>query len=139
MERHGFRYQPHLWATLTHLLLLGLAYALFAGRKPGFFRSETIIALVPDFYSHVSNLSLSFMLYAGAGFAALLGEVPVRRLAWIGLALVLANVVYELFIPLLNTRDPMDAVYGIVGTLLAFGWLMVIRRFGRKELPDAAG
>lgn len=136
MERHGFRYQPHLWATLTHLLLLGLAYALFAGRKPGFFRSETIIALVPDFYSHVSNLSLSFMLYAGAGFAALLGEVPVRRLAWIGLALVLANVVYELFIPLLNTRDPMDAVYGVAGTLMAFAWLMVIRRFGRKALPD---
>ena len=91
---------------------------------------------MPDFYSHVSNFSLSFMLYAGAGFAALLGEVPVRRLAWIGLALVLANVVYELFIPLLNTRDPMDAVYGVAGTLMAFAWLMVIRRFGRKALPD---
>ncbi len=51
------------------------SWALFAGRKPGFFRSETIIALVPDFYSHVSNFSLSFLLYAGAGFAALLGDV----------------------------------------------------------------
>lgn len=50
LERHGFRYQPRLWASLTHLWLLGLAYAL------------------------------SFMLYVGAGFAALLGEVPVRRL-----------------------------------------------------------
>ena len=136
-QHPGFRYQPSLWATLTHLMLLGLAYALFAGRKPGFFRSETIISLAPDFYSHVSNFSLSFMLYAGAGFAALLGEVPMRRLAWIGLAFVLANVVYELFLPLLNTRDPIDAVYGVVGTLLGFAWLWVIHRFGRTELPDA--
>src|SRR5690606_12860433 len=125
-EQPGFRYQPRLWATLSHLLLLGLAYALFAGRKPGFFRSETVISLVPDFYSHISNFSLSFMLYAGAGFAALLGEVPLRRLAWIGVAFALANVVYELFLPLLNTRDPVDAVYGVAGTLLAFVWLMVI-------------
>ena len=135
----GFRHQPRLWATLVHLALLGAAYALFAGRKPGFFRSETIVSFVPDFYSHVSNFSLSFMLYAGVGFAALLGEVPVRRLALIGLALALANVVYELFIPLLNTRDPVDAAYGVAGTMLAFAWLMVIRRFGRKELPDAGG
>ena len=28
LERHGFRYQPRLWASLTHLWLLGLAYAL---------------------------------------------------------------------------------------------------------------
>ena len=138
------RYQPHLWATLLHLLLslllallLGLAYALFAGRKPGFFRSEAIISLVPDFYSHVSNFSLSFMLYAGAGFAALLGEVRMRQLAWIGLAFVLANVVYELFLPLLNTRDPVDAVYGVAGTLLAFAWLRVVHRYGRRELPQA--
>lgn len=135
--RTAFRYQPRLWATLLHLLLLGLVYALFAGRKPGFFRSEAVIALVPDFYTHVSNFSLSFMLYAGAGFAALLGEVPMRRLAWIGLAFVLANVVYELFLPLLNTRDPVDAVYGVAGTLLAFGWLWVIHRFGRRKLPQA--
>lgn len=136
-QPRGIRYQPRLWATLTHLLLLGLAFALFSGRKPGFFRSETVIALVPDFYNHVSNFSLSFLLYAGVGFAALLGEVPMRRLAWIGLAFVLANVGYELFLPLLNTRDPVDAVYGVAGTLLAFAWLWVIHRFGRRELPQA--
>ena len=50
---------------------------------------------------------------------------------------MLANVGYELFLPLLNTRDPVDAVYGVAGTLLAFGWLWVIHRFGRRELPQA--
>lgn len=45
----------------------------------------------------------------------------------------------ELFLPLLNTRDPVDAAYGIAGTLLAFAWLLVIRRFGRKALPGATG
>ena len=36
-----------------------------------------------------------------------------------------------------HTRDPVDAVYGGAGTLLAFAWLWVLRRFGMKALPAA--
>lgn len=135
--RATLRYQPHPLASILHLLLLGVVFALFAGRKPGVFRSETILSLAPDFYSHVSNFSLSYLFYAGAGFMWLMMGVPMRRLVLAAAVLALANVVYELFIPVLNTRDPVDAVYGVVGTLLAFAWLCLVRRFALKKLPGA--
>lgn len=131
----AFRFQPSLFALVVHLLLLGAVFALFAGRKPGMFRSEAVLSAVPGFYSHISNFSLSYALYAGIGFMWLMMGVPMRQLALAGLALAGANVLYELFLPLLNTRDPVDAVYGVVGTLLAFAWLWILRRFGMKALP----
>lgn len=131
-----FRFQPRLPATVVHMLLLGVVGVLFAGRKPGIFRSEAILSLIPGFYMHISNFALSYVLYAGIGFMWLMMGVPMRLLAAAGLALALANIAYELFLPLLNTRDPIDAVYGVAGTLLAFVWLWVLHRFGMKELPD---
>lgn len=135
-EQPVLRSAPYPWAALLHLLLLAAAFALFMGRKPGAFRSEHILDMLPGFYSHVYNFSLSYLLLAGVGFLWLLMGVSVRRIAWVGLALILANVIYELLLPLLNTRDPMDAVYGAVGTLLAFAWLWVTERIGLKALPD---
>lgn len=133
----GLRHVPHLAATIAHLLLLAGAYLLFLGRKPGRFRSETVLELVPGFYSHISNFSLSYLLYAGVGFLWLMMGVPLRWLAAAGLALIAANLVYEFLIPVLNTRDPVDAAYGVVGTVLAFAVLWLIRRFGLMPSPDA--
>lgn len=62
------RFQPRLWVAALHLPLFATAFALFMGRKPGVFRSETIIDHVPGFYSRVSNFSLSWLLLAGVGF-----------------------------------------------------------------------
>jgi len=132
-----FRFVPRPWAAIVQLLLLGAAFALFAGRKPGMFRSEAILSAVPGFYSHISNFSLSYTLYAGVGFLWLMMGVPMRKLALAGLVLVLANVVYEFFLPVLNTRDPVDAAYGVAGTLLAFAWLWLVRRFGLMDVPQA--
>ena len=114
-HKPAFRFAPRLPVALMHLLLLGAVFALFAGRKPGMFRSETILSAVPGFYSHISNFCLSYILYAGIGFMWLMMGVPVRKLALAGLALAFANVVYETFLPVLNTRDPVDAVYGVAG------------------------
>lgn len=137
MEKTGqpaLRFQPSPWAAITHLMLFAAVFVLFLGRKPGAFRSQAIVEAAPGFYSHVLNFSLSWMLYAGAGFLWLAIGVPMRRLALAGLALVVANLVYEFLLPLMNTRDPMDAAYGVAGTLLAFAWLWIIRRFGLKPL-----
>src|SRR3546814_10328503 len=64
--------------------------------------------------------------------------VSVRFVAWAGAALVVANVGYEFLLPRLNTRDPVDAAYGIAGALLGFAWLWTVRRFGLAPITAAA-
>lgn len=132
------RFAPHLWAAVVHLLLLAAVFALSMGRKPGAFRSQRILDLVPGFYSHISNFSLSYLLLAGIGFLWLLMGVSVRGIALAAAVLILANLVYEFLLTLLNTRDPIDAVYGVAGTLLGLAWLWVVARIGMKALPGQA-
>ena len=131
------RLQPTLWAALVHLLLFAAVFVLFLGRKPGMFRSQSIIDLVPGFYTHVFNFSLSYLLLAGVGFMWLMMGVRLRHVAWAAVAVAVANVVYEFLLPVLNTRDPVDAVYGIIGALCAFAWLWIIIGFGLVPAPQA--
>ena len=126
---------PSSGATLLYFVMLGLASALFMGRKPGMFRSAAIVERVPEFYSHISNFSLSYLLIAGIGYMPLLMGVGMRRVLWLGLAVAATNVVYEGFIPLLNTPDPVDAVYGLVGSALGVAVLWVIERKGLRPNP----
>lgn len=133
----SMHFLPHVWTALAHLLLMGAMFVLFMGRKPGAFRSQRILDVLPGFYSHVSNLSISYLLLAGVGFVWLLMGVSMRYVAFAALGLLLANIIYELLLPVLNTRDPTDAVYGAVGTLLGFVWLWLIARVGLRTVPGA--
>lgn len=131
----AIRFHPTLWAALLNLLLIAGAFLLFLGRKPGAFRSQALVELMPGFYSHVLNFSLSYLLLAGVGFVWVLMGVRLRHVAWAALALVVANVVYEFLLPVLNTRDPVDVAYGVAGTLLAFAWLAIVTHFGLRPTP----
>ncbi|MEO7067746.1 MAG: hypothetical protein ABI114_12605 [Rhodanobacter sp.] len=121
-----------------HLLLLTAVFALFMGRKLGSFQSQSVIDVLPGFYSHVSNFALSYLLVTGVGFLWLLMGVSVRYIALAALALILTNAIYEFLVPWLNTQDPIDAAYGVAGTLLGFAWLWVVARTGLKALPAPA-
>ncbi|GAB3311288.1 hypothetical protein [Luteimonas notoginsengisoli] len=134
----ALRFAPTLWASLCHLLLMAGVIVLLLGRKPGRLRSEALVDAVPGFYTHVFNFSLSYLLYVGAGLLWLMMGVPLRFVAWAGAALVVANLGYEFLLPLLNTRDPLDAAYGIAGALLGFAWLWTVRRFGLAPIPETA-
>lgn len=131
------QFVPNVWAALAHLLLLAGMLVLFMGRKPGAFRAQRILDVLPGFYSHVSNLSLSYLLLAGVGFIWLIMGVSMRYVALAALGLLVANITYELLLPVLNIRDPIDAVYGAVGTLLGFVWLWLLARVGLKAVPSA--
>ena len=58
----NFKRVPKPWAAVLHIALVAGSFALFLGRKPGVFRSEAILLHVPDFYLHVSNASISWLL-----------------------------------------------------------------------------
>ena len=126
---------PRVWATLLHLAGLALANVVFAGRKHASFRWEPILDRVPDFYSHVSNLSISYMLYTGVGYLWLAFGVPMRMIGLLGVALAVCNIVYETAIPILNTPDPIDALYGLIGVALGAILLVVIERYGVRPGP----
>lgn len=118
-----FKRLPKPWAAALHLATLCGSVMLLLGLKPGLFRSEAIMAYVPDFYLHVSNASISLLLYAGVGYLWLMLGVSMRRLALAGLVVIASNVVYELFLLVLNTRDVVDAWYGVAG--VACGWVVL--------------
>lgn len=131
----AFKRLPKPWAALLHIALVCGSVALFLGRKPGPFRSERIMTHVPDFYLHVSNAAISLLLYAGVGYFWLMVGVSMRQVALAGVVLIVSNFVYELFLPVLNTRDIVDAWYGVAGVVCGFVVLWIIDWRGMVPSP----
>ncbi|MEO9144031.1 MAG: hypothetical protein ABI237_00610 [Ginsengibacter sp.] len=50
----------------------------------------------------------------------------------LGFSFLLANFIYELWIPIMNTRDIVDVWYGAAGTLIGFMFLFVAKKHGIK-------
>ena len=91
-----------------------------------------------SFYGHASNLILSYFLVL-LYVIRLPSGGSLRALAVWALILVAANLVYELFLPLWNVRDPVDALYGVVGSVVGFVVVALLRRYGTKPNPKVAG
>ena len=71
--------------------------------------------------SHITNFTLSLLLSAGKKYISN---------AVIGILLIIANFIYELLLPVLNTRDVIDALYGLAGVTVSLIYLFVISRYG---------
>ena len=50
----------------------------------------------------------------------------------VGMVIILSNFIYEIFLPILNTTDIVDAVYGLVGTIISLIYLYIISKYGFK-------
>ncbi len=137
MRLAELKYNPKTWATLVFVVLISIAALLFYGRTKEFLRPDMLLGIAPDLYQHISNFSISYLVYSGVGFMWLLMGVSFRYITAIGAALLVANVVCELWIPTLNTPDTIDAYYGITGTLLAFIFLLITKQFGLKPNTSA--
>lgn len=131
-------YIPTLQATLIYFIVLIIALLLFFGRQSEALKFEFILGTFPNFYQHVSNFSISYMLYSGIGYMWLMLGLDFKYIIKLGAFIILSNLVYELFIPLLNTRDIVDAYYGISGTGLGFLVLWWIKKFALilNEIPE---
>ena len=128
---------PTLWAALLFFIMQVGILLLFLGRTREVLRSDTLLAIAPDFYSHVSNFSISCLLYSGIGYVWLMAGARAKPILLLGLTLALCNLVYEFFIPILNTPDPVDAWYGLAGTALGALVLLLIGRFGLVPMPPS--
>lgn len=128
----NIKYVPKLIAIFSYMVLLIGAIILFFGRTKTFLRIETLQNFFPDFYQHISNFSISFLLLAGVGFMWLLLGLSFKYVAWLALFIAISNIVYEVWIPVLNTPDTVDAYYGLCGTVLAFLFLVITKSIGLK-------
>lgn len=134
----NFKFLPKVSAALSHLILLLAVVILFFGRTKPFLRIDVLLKVFPDFYQHVSNFSISFLILAGVGFMWVMLALSFKYITLLTLLILLSNFIYELWIPVLNTPDIIDAYYGMAGSLLAFIWLLLIKSFGLKANPNFA-
>lgn len=119
-----------VWAALYFLLLLGLNYLLFFGRKQENLRITFFEKLMPSFYSHISNFTLSSIFILIIGYLWILQGVKFRKIIWLAAVIVAANFVYELLLPFLNTKDVVDAYFGLAGSILSIILLIPIALYG---------
>lgn len=133
--RHKMKYFPGVITTLTYLLMLGLNIFLILGRKKASIRLDYLNDFLPEFYSHVSNFSISMLLIIVVGYIWILLGVGIKPLLLLVLTVMVVNVIYELFIPVLNTRDITDAWYGVAGSIAGGLYLVLVKQYGVKPAP----
>lgn len=109
------------------LLLLGALLTVL--RWISAFNSHVMV-INPEINAHISNFSLSLILYLAIGFTWTLQGVKFKYVAGLGVLLILANILCETVMGFMNTPDILDAVYGVLGTILGFCFLAVSKRYG---------
>ncbi|EGT5620051.1 hypothetical protein BUL45_13390, partial [Clostridium perfringens] len=57
-------------------------------------------------------------------------DVKFRYVIALGISLILGNFIYELFLSVINTKDIIDAIYGLAGCLLSFIYLALLKKYG---------
>ena len=53
-----------------------------------------------------------------------------RSITAAALVMSVLNIVYECFLPILNTPDIPDAVFGVIGVAVAYVFLIMLRKNG---------
>ena len=131
---------PTVLAAVGYLLAFAAVLLLLAGRKVASLRPDLLLEVAPTFYSHVYNFGLSYLFVAGIGYSWLMLGVPMKKVALLGVAVIALNLLYEGLLPILNTRDMVDAGYGVVGALLGLLLLYAFDRWWMRPVPtsDAA-
>jgi len=130
------KYIPKIWSTILYFIFVAVVLLLFAGRKIEELRFESLYYLFPDYYQHISNFSISAMLVLVAGYTNVLENRTLTRTYVSAALLIAANLIYELFLPFINTMDVMDAYYGIAGSIVPFIYLIPYKLYGIQVNPN---
>ncbi len=121
------------WAFLGYFVIFALSGIFtMGGYIDPTWRLGFIESALPGFYSHTSNLVLSACLVLFYALARLISGGRLWEIAAFTLLVVAANYVYEVFLTLWNTKDPMDAHYGAAGALITFALMAAIGRWGMR-------
>ncbi|MCK0132591.1 hypothetical protein MWU59_13870 [Flavobacteriaceae bacterium F08102] len=123
-------YLPKVTTALGYLCILITSLVLFFGRNFDSLTIPVLLHIFPDFYNHVSNLTLSLILYTTFGYIGLMMDITLKFLLITGVIIACINLLVEFFIPFLNTPDTVDAIYGLSGVVIGFIVLFFAKKYG---------
>lgn len=92
--------------------------------------NDNIIVINSEINSHISNLSLSMILYLGIGYSWLINGMKFRYIVILGVILSAGNLLCETLMGFMNTTDIVDAIYGIIGISVSFVYLFILNKYG---------
>lgn len=117
-----------------YFLTIAMVSILFFTRSHEFWLTTPIISSL-SIGQHISNFALSYLIISITGVLNLIvhGTKSLKFVFAIGLTFIIANCIYELLLPVLNTRDVVDMYYGIGGTTIATIMLVLTANFGLKK------
>ena len=120
------------YSTSIYLMrLLILCFILVVIRWINTFNSD-IFVINQTINSHITNFTLSVLLCVLIGYLLQLFGKKYNSNIIVGMVIILSNFIYEIFLPILNTTDIVDAVYGLVGTIISLIYLYIISKYGFK-------
>ena len=89
------------------------------------------VRLLPDFLlDHIDNFALCMLLMLIFGITVLSFGGKFRGITAAALVMSVLNIGYECFIPIRNTPDILDAVFGVIGVAIAYVFLILLRKNG---------
>ena len=89
------------------------------------------VRLLPDFLlDHITNFALCMLLLLIFGITVLSFGGKLRSITAAALIMSVLNIVYECFLPILNTPDIPDAVFGVIGVAIAYVFLILLSKNG---------
>ncbi len=60
----------------------------------------------------------------------------IKHITLLAFGVIVINFVYQFFIPVLNTPDAIDAWYGVIGCLAGWLFLILVKKYGLKHIPE---
>lgn len=128
-----YKYEPKTITKIIYIMLICIGLLLTIGRWYSVVNNDFVL-FSKEIQSHISNLSLSMIVYLGIGYTWLLMGQKFRIVVVLGIFLIVANLVCETLILFLNTPDIIDFVYGVIGIGIAFIFLFFCNKYGFKKI-----
>lgn len=129
----NYKFKPKKITNILYYSLILLGALLTIIRWISAFNSH-IVVINEEINSHISNLSLSLIVYLAFGFTWTLQGIKFKRVALLGIIIIIANIICETVMGFMNTPDIADAVYGVIGTVIAFCFLSVSQKYGLNDI-----
>ena len=121
-----------LFTTISILTVFALCFGLIVIRWISIFE-PTIYVISKTINSHITNFTISLLLCVLTGYLLLTYGKGFLSVLIVGGAVALANAIYELCLPILNTCDPIDALYGLAGVAISLAYLYLLNKIGFEK------